>query len=61
MPTPSPASNLKDDRLMNTFLALEESGSDGYRAWRARELYSLEQKREVFVKCRRTTAKWPPI
>lgn len=52
---------LKDDRLMKTFLALEKSCSDVYRAWRATEHYSLEQMREVLVKCRTTTAKWPPL
>ncbi|MBA4150787.1 MAG: SIR2 family protein [Verrucomicrobia bacterium] len=53
--------NLKDDRLMKAFLALEKSCSDVYRAWRATEHYSLEQMREVLVKCRTTTAKWPPL
>ena len=53
--------NLKDNRLMKTFLTLEKSCSEVYRAWRATENYSLEQMREVLVKCRRTTAKWPPI
>ena len=53
--------NLKDDRLMKTFLALEKSCSDVYRAWRATQEYSLEQMREVLVKCHRTTSKWPPI
>ena len=52
--------NLKDDRLMKTFLALERSCSDVYRAWRTTEHYGLEQMREVLVKCRRTTATWPP-
>ncbi len=53
--------SLKDDRLMKTFLALENSCSDVYGAWRVTEHYSLEQMREVLVKCRTTTAKWPPI
>lgn len=51
--------NLMDDKLMKTFLALEKSCSDVYRAWRATEHYTLEQMREVLVKCRRTTAVWP--
>lgn len=53
--------DLKDDRLMKTFLTLEKSCSEVYRAWRATEHYSLEQMREVLVKCRRTTSKWPPM
>ncbi len=52
---------LKDDRLMKTFLTLEQSCSDVYRSWRATERHSLEQMRQVLVKCRTTTAKWPPI
>jgi len=51
---------LKDDRLLKTFLELEKSCSDVYRAWRTTEHYNLEQMREVLMKCRRTTAKWPP-
>lgn len=53
--------NLKDDRLMKTFLTFEKSCSDVYRAWRATEHYSLEQMREILAKCRTTTSKWPPI
>lgn len=53
--------SLKDERLMKAFLTLEKVCSDVYRAWRATEHYSLEQMRQVLVKCRTTTAKWPPF
>ncbi len=52
---------VKDARLMDTFLTLEQSCSNVYRAWRATENYSLEQMREVLVKCRRATGQWPPV
>lgn len=52
--------NLKDDRLMKTFLALEKTCSDVYRSWRTTEHYSLEQMRGVLVKCRKMTGRWPP-
>ncbi len=51
---------LKDDRLMKTFITLENSCADVYRAWRATENYSLEQMREVLIMCRRATGQWPP-
>jgi len=53
--------NVRDERLMATFLALEKSCSDVYRAWRTTEHYSLEQMREVLVKCRKTMGQWPPV
>lgn len=53
--------NLKDERLMMTFLTLERSCSEVYRAWRATEHYSLEQMREILVKCRNATGQWPPF
>jgi len=52
---------LKDERLMNTFLTLEKSCSDVYRAWRATERYSLEQMREALMRYRRTAEQWPPV
>lgn len=53
--------NLKDERLMKTFLTLERSCSEVYRAWRATEHYSLEQMRGILVKCRKATGQWPPF
>jgi len=53
--------NVRDERLMKTFLALEKSCSDVYRAWGATAHYSLEQMREILVKCRKMTRQWPPV
>ena len=53
--------SVRDERLMETFLALEKACSDVYRAWRTTEHYSLEQMREVLMKCRKTTGQWPPV
>lgn len=52
--------SVRDERLIAAFLALEKSCSDVYRAWRTTEHYSLEQMREVLLKCRKTTEQWPP-
>lgn len=51
---------LEDKPLMDTFLTLEESCCDVYRAWRSAEDYGLEQMRELLVKWRRTAEQWPP-
>jgi len=51
---------LDEEKLMQTFLTLEQHCLDVYRAWRATEHYALEEMRNILVKYRKKGAEWPP-
>lgn len=51
---------LSNEKLLQTFLILEQHCIDVYRAWRATEHYTLEEMRNILVKYRKKGAEWPP-
>ena len=51
---------LDDKRLLQAFLALENSADPVYRVWRQTEHYSLEAMRQVLVRYRSSGTDWPP-
>ena len=51
---------LNDEKLVQTFLTLEQHCIDVYRAWRATEHYTPEKMRNILVKYRKKGAEWPP-
>jgi hypothetical protein len=52
--------HLKDARLLQTFLTLEQNAPEVYRAWRATESYSLEEMRKILIEYRKRATQWPP-
>jgi len=52
---------LKDQKLIQAFLKLEQHCIDVYREWRTIKDYGLEQMREVIVRYRRKAQEWPPV
>ena len=51
---------LNDEKLMQTFLVLEQHCIEVYQAWRQTEHYSLEDMRNILVKYRKKAREWPP-
>lgn len=51
---------LNDKELLRTFSAIEQHCMEVYRAWRSTEHYTLEEMREILVRCREKATEWPP-